>query len=104
MRASSSDTESERPRHTKRGRGRGRGSQSSAREKESESDQETDSECNSASVQCPVCKLCESDDEDNTNWVLCDNPECATWYHVDCVDIDNAEDMENVMWLCPVCC
>ena len=39
----------------------------------------------SASVQCPVCKLCESDDEDNTSWVLCDNPECGTWYHVDCV-------------------
>ena len=49
-------------------------------------------------MQCPVCKLCESDDEDNTNWVLCDNPECATWYHVDCVNIHNAEDnMENVV-------
>ena len=45
----------------------------------------------------------ESDDEDNTNWVLCDNPECSTWYHVNCVDVDNAEDVENVMWLCPIC-
>ena len=41
-----------------------------------------------------------SDDEGNTDWVMCGNPDCSTWYHVDCTDIDTSEDVEVVMWLC----
>ena len=51
---------------------------------------------------CPVCNVAESEDEEDVLWIQCDNKQCATWYHVQCTDIDS-KDLDTITWLCPKC-
>ena len=46
-----------------------------------------------------MCGECESDEEE-TPWVLCDN---TSWYHVQCTIIDQEEDVQSLVWMCPQC-
>ena len=54
---------------------------------------------------CPVCNVAESEDEDDVLWIQCDNKRCATWYHVQCTNIDpqDSKDLDSITWLCPKC-
>ena len=63
----------------------------------SERDEESDQ-----SEHCPVCKMTEDDDEEDTQWIQCDNHQCSTWYHVKCAGIDS-DNLDDIQWYCETC-
>ena len=100
-----------RGRGCRRGRGHGRGCGSgcgsgrglSMEKLTSSSSSSDEGVVQPPSITCPVCGLCESEDEEDTQWVCCDKVSCSTWYHVHCTDIDPQEDIESLAWICPQC-
>ena len=96
-----------RSRGTGRGRGRGRGKKIPQQELEhtATSSSDTSSDESNGDVICPVCKVPESQDSENTEWVQCDNSNCSVWYHVTCTNIDPEDyhTLGSTTWLCPNC-
>ena len=92
---------------TGRGRGRGRGKKIPQQELEhtATSSSDTSSDESNGDVICPVCKVPESQDSENTKWVQCDNSNCSVWYHVTCTSIDPEDyhTLGSTTWLCPNC-
>ena len=92
-----------------RGRGRGAGRRGIGRERKTSTEDSTAANTSSSDsesdVVCPTCKRPESVDEENTEWVQCDNSSCSKWYHVSCTGIDPVDynNLRSATWLCPDC-